>query len=60
MKDLKTEHEIMRRQLWIDICRVVARAENCSDPSAPTGWANRAFKEFDLTFKTHQNTKNES
>lgn len=45
------EHEKMRRQLWIDIARVVAGAVNCTKLEAPGNWADVALAAFDKQFQ---------
>ena len=50
MKSYKHEHELARRQLWMNMCVAVASANDCKSPETPTSWANHALKEFDKQF----------
>jgi len=45
-----TEHERLRRQLWVQIAVATAAACNTLDKSTVTSWANAALYEFDRQF----------
>ena len=49
-KNSKTEHENMRRQLWIETYVAVAGSSNCVDVMVPAHWAGKAVAAFDKSF----------
>lgn len=50
-KDYRKEHELMRRQLWIQAWSLTANANDCKSPETATSYANKALKEFDTLFE---------
>ena len=39
-----------RRELWMEVAIVVARAENTKDNTAPGRWANQILSDYDKRF----------
>jgi hypothetical protein len=39
-----------RKELWIEVCVAVARAENSRDGTVPAAWADASLKRFDQRF----------
>ena len=50
-KDYSKEHELMRRQLWIQAWSLTANANDCKSPDTATSYANKALIAFDKEFK---------
>lgn len=45
------QHELKRKEIWINAWCSVANALNCRKPEDATRWADKALKDFDERFK---------
>ncbi len=50
MKNYEREHEMMRRQCWIEVCVATAGSANCEKVESPTKFADAALAAFDERF----------